>query len=46
MFEYSQVIYYLQDESTNFATETFKLNQVFICPKILRNPKSYPTDTN
>ena len=36
MFRFFQIIYCLQEESTNFKTKDFELNQVFIYPKIFR----------
>ena len=39
MFRYSQIIYCLRDESTNFRTKTFKLSLVFIYLKKLQNLK-------
>ena len=34
MCPYFQVMYCLQEESSNFGTEDFELKQVFICPKM------------
>ena len=35
MSEYYQIIYCLQEESTNFRFKIFELKQVFILPKIV-----------